>query len=34
MVCADTDFIVDLDRDKKEAMSKLDEFEQSGETVY
>ena len=34
MVCADTDFIADLDRGKKEAVTKLDEFEQNSETVY
>jgi tRNA(fMet)-specific endonuclease VapC len=34
MVCADTDFIADLDRGKKEAMTKLDELEQNGETIY
>lgn len=34
MVCADSDFIVDLDRGRPAAIAKLDELEQRGEPVY
>lgn len=34
MVCADTDFIADLDRGKADAIAKLDELEERGETLY
>jgi tRNA(fMet)-specific endonuclease VapC len=34
MVCADTDFIADLDRGKADAIAKLDELEELGETLY
>jgi tRNA(fMet)-specific endonuclease VapC len=34
LVCADSDFITDLDRGKAAAFEKLDELENRGETVY
>lgn len=34
MVCADTDFIVDLDRGRADAISKLDELDNRGETLF
>lgn len=34
MVCLDTDFIADLDRGKADAIAKLDELENRGETIY
>ena len=34
MVCADTDFIADLDRGRAGAITKLDELEERSETLY
>jgi tRNA(fMet)-specific endonuclease VapC len=34
MVCADSDFIADLDRGNPAALAKLDELEERGEPVY
>lgn len=34
MVCADTDFIADLDRGSKAAIAKLDDLEARGEPIY
>ena len=33
MVCVDTDFLIDLDRQNKDALSKMKEFESEGELV-
>lgn len=34
MVCADSDFIADLDRGSSTALAKLDELERRGESIY
>lgn len=34
VVCADSDFIADLDRGNPAALAKLDELEQRGEPIY